>query len=202
MRATLTLLICLAAPLLAEAQEWRSVLVRDGVQVFSRPVEGSPIWELRAAATFPVPPQRLLAALADTAAYPQNLPPTESVRLLRREGDVSWVYMVLNPPFIARRDSCIRTMISRLADGRLISAWQAAVDGCPPPQRGLVRIERNHGRWLLTPAQGGQATEVDYELYTDPGGQVPAWLVNRGTARSLPELFRTLRAAVTGPRYQ
>ena len=62
-------------------------------------------------------------------------------------------------------------------------------------------MPRNSGRWLLTPAQGGQATMVEYELLSDPGGQVPAWMVNRGTARSLPELFRTIQRAVQQPRY-
>lgn len=202
MRAWLLVLsIATSTPASAAAEDWRSVLNRDGVQVFARSVPGSPVWELRAAATFAVPAEQLLALLVDTPAYPKNMPPTEAVRLLRRDGGVSFVHMVINPPFISRRDSCIRTWTTRLPSGQLLSQWRPAPELCPPPRSGVVRMPENSGRWLLTPLPGGRGTQVEYEIHSDPGGKVPAWMVNRGTARSLPELFRTIQKGVTEPRY-
>ena len=205
MMATRISIVCALAPVLAApafAEEWRRVLHRDGVEVSARSVPGSSIWEMRAAALVPVPPEQFLSVLADTAAYPAHLPPTESVRILRQEGNRTWVYMVLRPPFVSRRDSCIRITRAELRGGLIISEWAADDEGCPGPQPGLVRIEENRGRWVLTPANGGQATAVEYLAHTDPGGRVPAWLANRGTARALPELFRVVSQAAQEPRYR
>lgn len=147
------------------------------------------------------PPEQVLAVLGDVEAYPEVMPPTESARLLARSGSTSWYYMVLNPGWIARRDYCIRSTLSRLADGRYKAEWIVDQSHCPPPSASFVRMDRNDGSWVLAPLAGGKSTAVTYDAHSEPGGSVPAWLVNSGVARGIPDVFKALRKAVVQPRY-
>jgi hypothetical protein len=45
-----------------------------------------------------------------------------------------------------------------------------------PLQQGFVRVSRVKGFWQLKPYEGG--VEVVYQVHSDPGGSVPAWLAN------------------------
>ena len=38
-------------------------------------------------------------------------------------------------------------------------------------------------------------------LYTDPGGHIPGWAMNRGTEQTLPYIFSGLRQHVRRSRY-
>lgn len=200
MRRFLVLALLLgAAP--ARAGDWQDLLNQDGVRVFVREAEGSRVKAVMAHAVVDSPPEQVFAVLGDVEAYPELIPPTESARLVRREGSAALFYMVIRPPLISRRDYCIRVVPSRLAGGRLKSEWRMSDDGCPLPRPGLVRMVRNEGSWLLTPIQGGRATHVIYEAHADPGGAVPVWMVNLATARTLPRIISSLRRAAALPRY-
>lgn len=199
-----SLVVLTRAPRAAAEGAFTPLSDKDGVRVSARAVPGSSIKEVRAEGLVEAPPERVLAVLADVGAYPEIMPPTEAARLLQRDEDgTAFYYMVINPPLIRRRDYCISLRQARLPDGRLRSAWALHDVGgrCPAPQPGVLRIQRNQGEWLLTPERNGQATHVMYQAFTDPGGQVPAWMVNLATARSLPGVIRSLRRAATLPRY-
>ena len=58
-----------------------------------------------------------------------------------------------------------------------------------PAQDGAVRTLKLKGEWILEALENGQ-TRVTYEVNADPGGLLPAWLVNLGS-RKLP--LKTLK---------
>ena len=60
-------------------------------------------------------------------------------------------------------------------------------------------LKREEGSWLLTPAPGGSATVVEYEMYLDPGFWIPQWLVNRTLRKDLPAALAGLRERVEHP---
>ena len=63
------------------------------------------------------------------------------------------------------------------------------------PDQGLVRVNRLQGRYLLTP-KGPNQTEIVWEQHTEPGGYLPAWLVNQ-LLRNIPlQSLKNLRALV------
>jgi len=184
----------------AGAQEWKSAYEKDGVQVSTRPVEGSKISEVRGIGVIESSAEQIFAVLGDVEAFPETMPPTESARVLRREGAAAWYYMVINPPIIARRDYCVKISLIRLPDGRARSEWSLTDEYCPAKKFPMVRIEANRGRWLLTPISPTR-THVVYESHADPAGDVPPWMVNRATSQSVPEIFNALRKAAAMPRY-
>ena len=182
------LAVLLGAPAPARAQSWQQVSDEDGLIVEMRAYAGSKVNEVRASAVFDVPAARVQALLGDFSRHPGVIPPTTLAR--RLDGDV-W-YMVIDPPWVARRDYCIRVSTFRNAEGGTVFAWVQTSDGCPPPQPRLVRMPENRGAWTVTPL-GERRTRVSYQAHTDPGGALPAWIVNRSLARTMRDVFAALR---------
>lgn len=61
-------------------------------------------------------------------------------------------------------------------------------------------VRDHHGAWTLQ-AFGPGRTLASCRLYTDPGGGVPRWAMDRATARTLPWIFDGLRQHVRRSRY-
>jgi len=70
-----------------------------------------------------------------------------------------------------------------------------------PEKKNIVRVHRSYGKWIISPA-GNKTVKVDYTLETDPGGSIPAWLVNMFATKGPMESFRKLKLHLQKPAYQ
>ena len=57
---------------------------------------------------------------------------------------------------------------------------------------GSGNIRESEGSWTLVPLQP-ERTVVVYRLVTDPGGRLPAWIVDRAALRTLRRVLRAVR---------
>ena len=201
MRAHALVLLVLVAPAAASAGEWEKAAEVDGVAVYSRETEGSDVREMKAYGTIDAAPERVLAVLADVAAYPETMPYTEVSKLLKRTGNQVWFYTVINAPLVDRRDYALRITLSKQADGSYKSQWIPANELAPPLPEDTVRVTLNEGYWLLNPADGGKRTKAVYFVKTDPGGSLPTFVANKANSQAVPDVFAAVRKAVASPRY-
>jgi hypothetical protein len=121
-------------------------------------------------------------------------------RVLQSEqgGKVTYVYSVVRAPMIDARDYVIRVLDeSDWKDGRgyLKVSWKIANERAPKSEGNMVRVEVNDGFWLLEPSDNGERTRAVYYLYTDPGGAIPKWIVNRANATAIPDVWEAVRRA-------
>ena len=193
-------LFLLPGLMLADDASWKRVASTEGIQVFARDVEGSDVREVKAIARIDAPPGRILAALDDIDSYTETMPYTEVARVVKREGNSTWMYTVINAPIVSRRDYCIKLTASRLPDGTLKYEWEPANEYAPSESVG-VRVEVTRGHWLLRPVDGGKATQAEYYVYTDPGGGLPRWVINRANNTAVPDVVKAVRAAAKSDRY-
>ena len=189
-------------PTAARADEWKHLFDKDGAQVYSREVAGSPVKEFRVVATIFAPADRLTSIMYDISSHPQFLPPTETVEIVKQDASGTLFHMVVNPSWVSRRDNCLRHSLMRLADGSFRTEWHSTDEGCPAAGKGVVRMIRNDGLCLLTPSPDGQSTRVEYTAHHVPGGSIPAWMVNAGLPRSLPKVLQAVSVRASQPRYQ
>jgi hypothetical protein len=176
------------------AEPWRVISDRDGLTVASRRVPSSAIDEVRAVATFELPLAPILTILSDVEHYPGNLPPTAVARRLQGSDGDGFYYMEIKPSMVARRYSCTHSRVIRQSAGVVRVEWSSANQLCPERQDGMVRMEDNAGSWTLTAISDGR-TRVVYQAHADPGGTIPASMVNWVTARTVPELLQSLQRA-------
>ena len=92
-----------------------------------------------------------------------------------------------------RRSAQTATLIYR-------DTWQTANDAGPAERRGVVRVKVNEGSWLLEPAgRTGGSTQATYQIYTDSGGVLPAFLANEASQFDHPKALRGDSQAGPGP---
>ena len=171
-------LLWLGAPRLARAgAEWEQISQKDGVTVERRPRPGSSFYELRARAVVPVAPQAFFAAVSNYRDYPEFVPYLKSLRVLEEQPEESVLYQQIAMPLVSDRDYTVRFYRAGDGDKRVVRFDSADALG-PAPSPGYVRAQNIHGSWTVEPADGGRATLVTYQLYSEPGGAVPSWIVN------------------------
>ena len=70
-----------------------------------------------------------------------------------------------------------------------------AVPGYPYPlSEDLVRVPSSHAEWNVV--QSGTGLKVTYIMNIDPGGSVPAWIINMAIAEGPHHTFVNLKKAL------
>lgn len=194
----LLLLTCLDTA----AAPWR--LVRSDperdIRVFVQGDPAQPYQHFYVQARMQAPLGAVLAVFNDVPAAPEWVARVEQARLLRRQGDQSWIYTVyqLPYPFLAR-DAVLHTVLSRDASG-VVTLDSHAVPGLIEARPRSVRLLDAHSTWKFTPQPGGW---LQVELWGEgnPGGYIPSWLYNYSLPDGPVQTLRNLRRMVQRQRY-
>jgi len=191
----------------ASAQEakWELKAETNGVKVFTRPRQGSGVKEIRSVGEIDAPPHAVLAVLGDYENYKEIMPYTDVSRVVEveQEGKVKHFYTVVNAPLVSKRDYTLRIEdVSDWRDGKgfLKTHWVPSDKG-PPPNDDHVRVKINEGSWTLEPLENGTKTPATSDLYTDPGGSLPNWVINKANSSAIPDVFGALRKFSKQPKY-
>jgi hypothetical protein len=193
-------------PTLSADTGWQRVDEKDDVTLYSRARLGSGIKEFKGTGVIDAPPGTVEKVLADVGSYPSFMPYVTESRAVAQDGDDVITYQRLNVPFVANRDYTVRVEhgTAKGASGETIyrDEWQTDNDAGPAERRGVVRVKVNEGSWLLEPAgPGGNETQATYQIYTDSGGALPAFLANRASQLIIPRLFEAIRKQARDPKY-
>ena len=160
----------------AQAAQWHLVKDEAGIQVYLQQVPGSSFQAFRGVTRIRVDMPRLLALQDDVSAACAWIHACSEQKLLKQEGELSWAYSRFHTPWpVQPRDSILQVTTTRDADGRVTRTLHGVADYLPP-QQGFVRVSKVEGFWSLIPREG--EVEVIYQVHSEPGGSVPAWLAN------------------------
>lgn len=176
-------------PSLAMAEDWKVAKDEDGIKVSLSEVAGSQYKAYRGVTVIKAPVAKIRALQEDVAGSCAWIHECKSQKLLKHEGDQSWTYAQFNTPWpVTARDSVLHVTTIQDADGSVTRTIEAAPT-YQPEEKGFVRVTEAKGYWKLVPK--GDATEVTYQLHTNPGGSVPSWLANKFVVEAP---FNTLKA--------
>jgi hypothetical protein len=188
-------LLLLAAPLAASADApWHTDKVEDGIKVEAREVSGSSFDELR----LTTDSSANLSALCDAVWAKDVGNKAEGdfkKRVVIREDDRErWTYEQIRAPLVSDRDYVMRvTLLQPASTGQCEIAFETAKDPAYPPTHDHVRLTNVRGHWLLTPTPAGKVN-ITYQLFSDPGGSVPAFLAKGGQRSAAVDFFKTILA--------
>jgi hypothetical protein len=193
---TLAAIAVLAAlPGLARADSsptWHVDGVYDGVQVDRREVPSSSFDELRLSVLSSSDIQRLCDAI-----YPARLSDKLERRfkkqvLLRETPTERWTYEQVSVPVVSDRDYVMHVTLEQPASsGHCSIAFQTEEDPAHPPVRGFVRIPVIRGHWDIFPVASGKLS-VQYRIFSEPGGGVPAFLARSGQRNAAIEFMKII----------
>jgi ribosome-associated toxin RatA of RatAB toxin-antitoxin module len=142
-------------------------------------VAGSAIRAVRGRGRSPLPPAAILATIWNQREYPRFVPYLKRLDVLAETPDELLVYEQVAMPLVAAdRDYTIRLRRTTSPDGRIEVAFASAAADGPPEDDSHVRVRTISGSWVIEPDPGG-GSRATYTVQSDPGGSIPAWLVNR-----------------------
>lgn len=190
----------------AEAQtqeEWHLEKDKNGIQVYSRHLAGNRLKEIKVHCDMTGYPAQLVAFFSDVDQYPQVIYKNKTARLLRRVSETElYYYAQSETPWPAtNRDFVIRLRFAYEPKSRTL---QINTDGVPdevPLQEGFVRIPVWQAVWSVRPISAS-TMQIDYTFQVDPGGKLPAWLINATAAIGPYQSFLNMRDKIQLPRYQ
>lgn len=184
------LMIFLAATMTVHAEKWKLERDRSGIKVYTTKVKGQSFKKYKGILTLDASLSTIVAVLEDVDAGSQWVDTCKTMVLIEQVSPTETYTYSYNPaPWPAKdRDAVVHNVISQDVETLVVTMIQTAAPKKKKKHKDAIRVEKIDGSWTLTPLPDGQ-TQVVYMVLSDPGGGLPAWLVN-SVAISQP--FKTL----------
>lgn len=189
----LSTLAALAFPTAVLAEEWSLAKQENGIEVYTRPVEGSGIQEFKAVAEVDSSVDGILNLLRDSNRFHTWFPNTPSSKLLGANGDVRYQYSTMGTPWpISDRDNVLRSESKRDESNGVVDISVIAAPDYYPEQKNLVRVRKARGAWHLEPL-APKRSRVTFTMHLEPGGGIPEWMINARIVATPFEALTNLR---------
>jgi hypothetical protein len=173
------LVLCFQFGSVSGQPDWKLVAHEDGIQVYCRSVAGSKIRALKATFEIHSGLRQVVSLLLDLNAAKQWIGHTKSCSLLKQISPSELYYYteVALPWPLNNRDFVSHMEIFQDPVSYIVTINIPPVSGMISERPGIVRINQAIGNWLLKPLGKGRI-KVEYTLQVDPGGIIPAYVVN------------------------
>ena len=176
---TLLIIVCMVCfDLSAHAQEWELKRDKNGVIVYTRKLDSTKINEYKAVTLVKTSVKKALAVLTDgNRLWKWNHKTSES-KTLKKISDTEFIIWIKNdlPWPLKSRDNVVRVKVSDYEPSGYYLDLSPDTSGIFPEQKNSIRVTNFSGYWLIIPK--GEFVEITQQLYGDPGGTLPSWVLN------------------------
>jgi hypothetical protein len=182
---------------------WEVVSRKAGIVVSAKHVPESKIKAVRVTCTLPASTSQIVALLLDVDASVRWVSDTKSASLVRKVSPSEiYYYTEISLPWpLENRDFVARVRVSQNSHTKVVTIDAPAIPGWVDEKKGVVRINHSIGYWTLTRVDA-RTTHVQYQLQVDPGGIIPAWLVNALSAHGPMDSFTKMKTQLQLPKYK
>ena len=220
------LLVLIATAVLADQytdQGWSLKSEKNGLKIYNREKAGSSIKELLAITDVDAPSWRVFAVIGDYDSFKDFMPYTKVSKVLEKKPvsdkkTINYFLTALELPLVANRYYTLQLTDEKDVDGKpgvYRSAWTMSKEPGLDPSwddpkvkdlfpKGFsnpIKTAINNGYWLIEPTGDGSRSHINYYVFTDPGGKIPAWVANQANGTAVPKLMSALRDRLKDPRY-
>ena len=188
--------------------EWEEITELDGIIGYARSTSESSVNEIRAIGIVEASVPVIEAVLRDEAAKPEyTYMCTEGSRVdipgLKSTKDTYHSYHKVGMPWpFYDRDlvAKVEVMVDEATGALLINIQSISTDFKTEDEY-VVRAPMTRAKWILTPISKDE-TEVLYQALADPGGYVPAFLINMFSNDMAVSTIAELRKMVKKDKYK
>lgn len=160
-----------------EDDEWEKSMDKDDIVIYTRKMEGSPFKEFIAETEMRGSFENFRHIITNIDNYHKWLPNCKSAVVIENpaENDITY-HMKLKVPFPFSKRDMIQQIILTESKDKLM------VDIINRPQKvaeekNYVRMLKADGKWIIKKISKNEVA-IKFRYAADPGGGVPAWLVN------------------------
>ncbi|MDP9077263.1 MAG: START domain-containing protein [Bacteroidota bacterium] len=202
-RAIITLILLLRISVVSAQSEWKLKTEKDGIKVYISTVSTSKFKAVKVDCELNTNLSQLIMVLLDVKNCVEWLDHTKSCTLIKQVSPSElYYYSEVSIPWpVQNRDFVAHLTVHQNAETKVVTMDGPSVNGMVPVKDGIVRVRSSKSLWILTPV-GNNRVRVVYTLQVDPGGSVPAWLVNMLAGESPLKSFQNLMVELKKPAYQ
>ncbi|MDP4130578.1 MAG: START domain-containing protein [Bacteroidota bacterium] len=181
---------------------WNLKKDKEGIKVYSRSSEHSKIDEIKADFNVQGTLSEMAAVMLDVDDHVQWAYSTKSNALLKKTNDADlYFYTEMNSPWpLSNRDLIVHLLLSQDPASKIMTIEETEVPDYIPEKKSVVRVPFSKAVWTVTPVNK-KTIKINYQIEVDPGGAVPAWVVNMFAAKCPFESFKNLRTQITLEKY-
>jgi START domain len=205
MPKTAYLFCLLALPFFAQSQTepaWVFKNEKDNVKVYYR--RTSDVHEIKLVSSIKTTLSGLVHLLGEVEMYPSWGYKVMESKVIEKISDTEmYYYSRLDFPWpFSDRDIVMHTKLTQDSETRAIIATSTAVSSDKVPvKKDVVRITNAKTTWKIWPGASGWAY-IEYYIYSDPGGNMPDWVVNMAIDMGPRETIKRMRNILKNPDYQ
>lgn len=201
LRGILLLVTMFAFP--ASANEWEQFFDEEGISGYSRPIPGSSLLEFRSVVVVDAPIEVVDAVLRDIEGFKRPGTSCYEARLLEKPDRDHYTFYAgysMPGPFSDRVAVVNVAYRNDLERGRIVSDLRAVLHPTFAYPAGAVVITHFVAQFVVELLSHERAAVVS-TTHFDPGGIIPAFLVNKAARDSLLQNAEILRQAARNPEY-
>ena len=175
--------------------DWRLVKDNDWIRVFESDMDQSNFKRIKVECTIEGTFEKLIQVLNNVENHKTWIYNTKNSYILKRVSATEYYYYTETflPWPLKNRDAVVHIRFTRDSENRCLKIAAEGVPDYLPSISGKVRVPRSANSWLVTQPAPNKL-HIVYVFEADPGGGVPAWLVNALVDKGPYESFRKLAA--------
>ena len=183
--------------------EWTLKKDHNGIKVYTGKLTDSKFNAIKVSCNLNANLSSLASILLQPSLQPEWVIATKTSRLLKQLApNHIYYYNIATIPWpLANRDMVIDLTIVQDSVTKKMTVTANTIDNVLAPIKGLERIPYTHATWEATPI-GPNQIHVEYFLKINPGGGVPAWILNMFIAKAPFESFDNLTRIIQEKRFQ
>jgi hypothetical protein len=196
-------LLCLVLFLSVPDTSWVLKKNTDNIRIYTRKISTSDFKELQCKLTVKATLGAVVKLLTDVDGYTEWI--YGCIKAISLKKDIkaqSYSYQLFDAPWpVTDRDIVAVGKTTQNAKTKVVTIKSEVVTGMVPEVDGVVRIKKFHSTYFLIPKPNGEV-EINFELGSEPGGIVPAWLVNMVVVKGPFESHSKLRTLLQTKKYK
>jgi hypothetical protein len=195
----LQLLIALISlPLLCFAQEkWQLIKNEDGIRVYTRRLDNEKFKEVRAEFELNGTEDQLIAILQNISHQKEWSYGTKKTYLISKKNKDTLIYYseVKLPWPLSNRDLVIELSFKKDTANKVLYIQAKSIPGILPDKPNLVRVPFSLASWDVK-TMPNRLLKIQYTFSTNPGGDLPSWLVNFAASVGPYNSFQKLKKII------
>lgn len=190
------MLLSAVAPVMPQGK-WELKKDENGIAVFTRKAAAGNLKELRVTCELDATKAQLVSTLLDIDNYNDWVYSNKKSVILKTVNPQKLIYYTEShlPWPIKDRDLIVELTISPTRD--VLNIQAKSLPAYLPKHNNFIRVPYSLAVWRVTQSSNNKL-KVDYTFSVDPGGSIPAWIVNAtmaiGPYNSFAKLKEVLRS--------
>ena len=175
----------------SDSTNWRLVHHENNIEVFTRESANSALKEIRILCTVKSTMDHMVEFLSDVPLYTDWVYKCDSSVLQKEETPNEFTYYItLDFPFpMDNRDLIVHSEHSIDTITQAYRSHSFTNTAMEYTNDEYIHITEFESTWTISPAPVGMLT-IDYQAFSDPGGEIPVWLVNLAIAKGPYETMK------------